>query len=496
MNYYYKMSVAEAARALQNKEITSKELTESVLERIEEVEEDIRGFVTLLDGDEVLLEAEKIDQARVSEEPLPHLAGIPMALKDNLCTRGVPTTCASKMLQSYCPPYDACVVEKLKESRTILMGKANMDEFAMGSSTENSAFFTTRNPWDTTRVPGGSSGGSAALVAAGEVFFALGSDTGGSVRQPASFCGVVGLKPTYGLVSRFGLIAFASSLDQIGPLTRDVRDCAMVMEIIAGHDPRDSTSAPKEKEKYTEYLGRDIKGFKVALPRDCFTEGLDAEVKKVVMGAVGKCTALGIEVEDVSMPHMQYAFPAYYIVSTSEAFSNLARYDGVQYGYRADGAGNFVSLYKKTRSGGFGQEVKKRIMLGTYFLSSGYYDAYYLQSLKARTQIREELQKVFRDYDFIVTPTSPTVAFQVGEKGDDPLTMSLSDIYTIIANLAGVPAISIPCGFVGGMPVGLQVMGRPFEEGRIFQFCYALECLLGVRNQLPETGVKRGGTVV
>ncbi len=490
---YYKMSAAEAAGALQNKEVTSQELTASVLRRIGEVEEEIQGFITLLDENETLLEAEKIDKARASGESLSLLAGVPMALKDNLCTRGIPTTCASKILRKYRPPYDAHVVEKLKETGTVLVGKANLDEFAMGSSTENSAYYTTRNPWDTTRVPGGSSGGSAALVAAGEVFFALGSDTGGSVRQPASLCGVVGLKPTYGLVSRYGLIAFASSLDQIGPLTRDIRDCALVMDVIAGHDPRDSTSVPREKENYTDYLGRDVKGLKVALPRDYFEEGINAEVKKVVMEAVRKCSGLGMEIEEVSMPYTSCALPAYYLVATAEASSNLARYDGVQYGYRAAEAKNLLSLYKKTRNEGFGPEVKRRIMLGTYSLSSGYYDAYYLQSLKARTLIREDFQKVFENYDFIVTPTSPTVAFKAGEKTDDPLTMYLSDICTITANLAGVPAISIPCGFVDGMPVGLQVLGRPFDEGRIFQFCYALESLLGVRNQLPEVNVKRGG---
>lgn len=489
---YYKMSAAEAALALQNKEVTSRELTASVLKRITEVEEEIRGFITLLDRDEILKEADKIDKARLAGEDLPFLAGIPMALKDNLCTRGIPTTCASKILAGYRPPYDAHVVEQLKHTRTILLGKANLDEFAMGSSTENSAFYMTRNPWDRARVPGGSSGGSAALVAAGEAYFSLGSDTGGSVRQPASLCGVVGLKPTYGLVSRYGLIAFASSLDQIGPLTRDIRDCALVMDVIAGHDPRDSTSVPRGKENYTEYLGRDVRGFKVALPRDYFEAGIEAGVKKAVLEAAGKCSHLGVEVEEVSMPYTSYALPAYYIVSTAEASSNLARYDGVQYGYRAAGAKDLLSLYKKTRNEGFGPEVKRRIMLGTYSLSSGYYDAYYLQALKARTRIREDFQKVFEDYDFIITPTSPTVAFKAGEKTDDPLTMYLSDIFTTTANLAGVPAISIPCGFSGGMPVGLQVLGRPFDEGRMFQFCYALENVLGMKNRLPEINVTGG----
>ncbi|RJX25793.1 MAG: Asp-tRNA(Asn)/Glu-tRNA(Gln) amidotransferase subunit GatA [Dethiobacter sp.] len=490
----YEMTAYEAATALQKKEVTSLDLTESVLKRISEVEDIIKGFITVFDNEKVLLQAQNIDKLLAEGKEMSPLAGIPMALKDNMCTRGVPTTCASKILKEYRPPYDAHVAEKLQEAGTILVGKANMDEFAMGSSTENSSFYHTRNPWDISRVPGGSSGGSASLVAADEIFFSLGSDTGGSVRQPASLCGVVGLKPTYGLISRYGLIAFASSLDQIGPLTKDVRDCALVLDIIAGNDPRDSTSVPREKEKYAGYLGREVRGFKIGLPREYFEEGIEEPVRKVVMEAMAHCGQLGVEVEEVSMPNTLYALPCYYLVATAEASSNLARYDGIQYGFRAPEEDNLIALYRKTRNQGFGPEVKRRIMLGTYALSSGYYDAYYLKALKVRTLIRQDFERVFQDYDLIVTPTSPTTAFVRGEKINNPLTMYLSDIFTITANLAGVPAISIPCGLAGGLPVGLQVIGRPFDEGRMLQFCFTLEKLLGFKGlkpSIPAKGVLR-----
>lgn len=480
----YTMTAYEAAQALQRREVSSRQLVDAVYDRIDRVEPLIRSFITILEREQALEAAEEADRLLDEGRAPSPLTGIPMALKDNMCTTGIPTTCASRMLKDYRPPYDAFVTAKLKEAGTILVGKTNMDEFAMGSSTENSAFYTTDNPWGKGRVPGGSSGGSAAAVAAGEAFFALGSDTGGSIRQPASLCGVVGLKPTYGAVSRYGLIAFASSLDQIGPLTRDVRDCAYVLDIIAGHDPQDSTSVPREKELYTSYLGREVKGLKLALPVECFGEGLSTEIKDVVMQAVEKCSGLGMEISDTSAPSTAYALPAYYLVAPAEASSNLARYDGVQYGLSNREGENLLALYFNTRQEGFGPEVKRRIMLGTYALSSGYYDAYYLKALKMRTLIRDEFNRIFQDHDFIITPTSPTVAFKMGEQKDDPLTMYLNDIYTVTSNLSGLPSISIPCGFVEGLPVGLQVIGRPFDEGRMLQFCYCLEELLGIRGRL------------
>ena len=488
--HLFTLTAVEAAQALQRREISSVQLVRDIYDRIDNVEPQVRGFISLLPREEALAAAENVDRMLKQGVSLSPLAGIPMALKDNICTNGIPTTCASLILKGYRPPYDAHVTTALREAGAILIGKSNMDEFAMGSSTENSAYHLTCNPWDLQRVPGGSSGGSAALVAAGEVFFALGSDTGGSIRQPASFCGVVGLKPTYGLVSRYGLIAFASSLDQIGPLTRDVQDCAYVLEIIAGHDPRDSTSVSREKERYTAYLGKEIKGQRVALPVECFGEGLEKEIKELVMGALAKCTKVGVSVYEASAPSTAYALPAYYLVAPAEASSNLARYDGIQYGLSIRSGSNLLDLYYATRSKGFGAEVKRRIMLGTYALSSGYYDAYYLKALKMRTLIRQEFESIFKDHDFIVTPTSPTVAFKIGEQKDDPLTMYLNDIYTITANLCGFPAISIPCGFVEGMPVGLQVIGRPFDEGRMLQFCYVLESLLGLKGRLAEMKLK------
>ncbi len=486
----YEMSVSQAAHALQEREISSRELASSFVQRIKEVEPKVKGFANILDEAKILTRAELVDKLRLAGENTSLLAGIPMALKDNMCTRGVATTCASRFLENYLPPYDAHVVEKLEEAGTILLGKSNMDEFAMGSSTENSAFHFTRNPWNTDCVPGGSSGGSAALVAAREVAFSLGSDTGGSIRQPASLCGVVGLKPTYGLVSRYGLIAFASSLDQIGPVTRNVQDCALVLDVIAGHDSRDSTSVDRDKEHYSQFIGRDIAGFKVGVPREFFEQGIDPGVKDTVLNAVEKCEELNVDIEDVSMPHSPYALSAYYLVATAEASSNLARYDGIQYGYRDKESESLIELYYKTRSEGFGPEVKRRIMLGTYSLSSGYYDAYYLKALKVRTLIRGDFENAFQNYDFIITPTSPTVAFKIDEKIDDPLTMYLNDVYTTPANLAGVPAVSIPCGFHQGLPVGLQVIGRPFDEGRMLQFCHALEQSLGVKDIMPSFSVE------
>ena len=404
------------------------------------------------------------------------LKGLPITIKDNICTQGLPTECCSRILQGFRPPYDATVINKLKEGGAAIFPlKANMDEFAFGSSTENSYFGPTHNPWNLDYVPGGSSGGSAAAVAGDEAIWALGSDTGGSIRQPASFCGVVGLKPTYGRVSRFGLIAFASSLDQIGPLTKDVADAAILTGLISGYDPRDSTSVNQAVPDYTKSLNGDIKGLKIGIPKEYFVEGMDAEVKTIVEEAVNKLKNLGASINPVSLPHTEYAVPVYYIIATAEASSNLARFDGVQYGYRAE-SDSLIQMYKLTRAQGFGQEAKRRIILGTFALSHGYYDAYYLRALKVRTLIKQDFDKVFGDFDCIVAPTSPTCAFKIGERVQDPLKMYLSDIYTISVNLAGIPAISIPCGFTKkGLPVGLQIMAKAFNEEMLFRVAHTFE---------------------
>lgn len=410
-------------------------------------------------------------------------SGIPIAVKDNICIQGQLTTCASKILENFIPPYDATVIQRLKKSGFVIQGQTNMDEFAFGSSCENSAFFPTRNPWNPDCVPGGSSGGSAAAVAADEAVWALGSDTGGSIRQPASFCGVVGLKPTYGRVSRYGLIAFASSLDQIGPLTKDVRDNAYLTGIISGYDPNDSTSLNLPVGDYQKSLEKDIKGIKIGVPKEYFSlsgdgelEGLDREVKEAVEEAIAQLRKLGAVVSEVSLPHTEYAVGVYYIVATAEASSNLARFDGVQYGLRARNADNLITMYKKTRQAGFGPEAKRRIILGTYVLSHGYYEAYYLRALKVRALIARDFTEVFKEYDCIVTPTSPTTAFRLGEKLENPLAMYLSDVYTISANLAGVPAISVPCGSnKAGLPIGLQITAKAFDEETLFRVAYNYE---------------------
>ena len=461
--------VHELASFLEKGEITAEELTREFLERIDLVEPKVMSFVTVL-HDEALASARKVDELRRRGERLGPLAGIPMALKDNMCTKGIRTTCSSRILEDFRPPYDATVTRKLKEANAILLGKTNMDEFAMGSSTENSGFHPTYNPWDTGCVPGGSSGGSAAALAAGEVAYSIGSDTGGSVRQPAALCGVLGLKPTYGAVSRYGLIAFASSLDQIGPFARDVRDMALVMNVIAGHDPRDSTSAPREYPDYTSFLtGQGLEGLRLGVPKEYFGEGVQAEVKEAVMAAIRVLQDSGAETEECSLPHTEYALSAYYITAPAEASSNLARYDGVRYGLRSKAAGTVRDMFFKTRREGFGSEVKRRIMLGTYALSAGYYDAYYLKAQKVRTLIKRDFMEAFERFDALIAPTSPTPAFKIGERIDDPLLMYYSDILTIPANLAGLPAISIPCGFSNGLPVGLQLIGKPFNEGTIFR---------------------------
>ncbi|MBU7008678.1 Asp-tRNA(Asn)/Glu-tRNA(Gln) amidotransferase subunit GatA [Phosphitispora fastidiosa] len=470
---------------LANKEISSVELTQAVFKRIDEVEEKVRTLVTQT-RDKALGKAAEVDAKIGRGEVIGPLEGIPVVIKDNMCTEGILTTCSSKMLHNFVPPYDATVVEKLKEAGAIIIGKSNMDEFAMGSSTENSRFFATRNPWDTDRVPGGSSGGSAAAVAADETIYSLGSDTGGSIRQPASFCGVVGLKPTYGAVSRYGLIAFASSLDQIGPFAKDVRDCARVFGTIAGHDSKDSTSAEFAVPDYTSFLTGDVKGLRVGIPKEYFVEGTDSGVKELINNAIKKFEELGAVCEETSLPHSEYALPVYYIIAPAEASSNLARYDGVRYGYRDESAEDIVTMFMRTRSEGFGTEVKRRIMLGTYALSSGYYDAYYLKALKVRTLIKQDFDRAFANFDILISPTAPTPAFKFGEKSDDPMQMYLSDVFTISVNLAGIPGITIPCGFVNGLPVGLQLMGRPFGEGTLFRAAYAFEQNTGFHLSRPK----------
>ena len=475
------LTVHDAADLLAARQISSVELTEAVLDRVEKVDEKVKAFVTVT-GERAMAEARASDDRRASSGVGP-LDGVPMMLKDNLCTRGIRTTCSSKMLENFVPPYDSHVTERLRESGAVLVGKGNLDEFAMGSSTENSAFFTTRNPWDLGRVPGGSSGGATAAVSAGEAMYSLGSDTGGSIRQPASFCGVVGLKPTYGAVSRYGLVAFGSSLDQIGPVTKDVTDSALVMNAIAGHDARDSTSVPFQPPDYTRSLAPEIKGMRIGVPKEYFVEGIAQEVVDVMERAIAKLEDLGAEVDrDVSLPHTKYALAVYYIIAPSEASANLARYDGVKYGYSAQDAANMWEGMEKTRQHGFGPEVKRRIMLGTYALSSGYYDAYYLKAQKVRTLIRREFDEVFERYDALVAPTCPTPAFKLGDKTDDPVQMYLSDICTIPANIAGIPSISVPAGFSFGLPVGMQIMAKPFGEPTIFRVAYAYEQSMGWRH--------------
>jgi len=467
-------TIHEAHHLLSTKQISSLELTKSALERIQQVDPKIHALITVT-ADVALQQAQRADQLIAAGE-IKALTGIPGIIKDNMCTRGIKTTCSSRMLENFVPPYDATVIERLNDSGMVMVGKANMDEFAMGSSTENSAFFTTRNPWDLERVPGGSSGGSAASVAAGEAVYALGSDTGGSIRQPAGFCSITGLKPTYGRVSRYGLVAFASSLDQIGPLTQDVIDCALVMNCIAGHDRRDSTSAPQDTPDYTKCLSPDLRGLRIGIPREYFVEGMQPEVKYAVEAAIKKIGELGAGIDwEVSLSHTPLALAVYYIIAPSEASANLARYDGVKYGFAYKEAKSMWDAMEKTRQFGFGPEVKRRIMLGTYALSAGYYDAYYLKAQKVRTLIRQEFDRAFTKYDALITPTSPTVPFRIGEKVDNPVQMYLSDVCTLPINIAGVPAISIPAGFAGGLPIGLQIIGKPFSEETLFKIAYAFQ---------------------
>ncbi|MFQ6031367.1 MAG: Asp-tRNA(Asn)/Glu-tRNA(Gln) amidotransferase subunit GatA [Candidatus Zixiibacteriota bacterium] len=454
---------------------SAQETVSSLFKRIHETNPNINAYITLIE-DQAKETAKKIDQKRIKGEKLGALAGIPVAIKDNICVKGIPTTCGSKILSNFVPPYDATVVKKLKEADAIIIGKTNMDEFAMGSSNEHSFFGIVKNPSDLERIPGGSSGGSAAAVASDMTIMALGSDTGGSIRQPAGLCGVVGMKPTYGRVSRYGLVAFASSLDQIGVLTKDVCDCALLLSVIAHHDPKDSTSLDVERQDYNSFLNGEVKGIKMGIPKEYFGEGLESEVRDSVMKGVKILEKHGMMVEDISLPHTDKAIATYYVLCTAEASSNLARYDGAKYGYRAKGDFELSEMYKKTRSDGFGAEVKRRIILGTYVLSAGYYDAYYAKAQKVRTIIKEDFNKAFERVDVVITPISPTTAFKIGEKIDDPLTMYLSDIYTTSANLVGIPAISIPCGKDSkGLPIGLQIMGKPLSEGLLLKVAHALE---------------------
>ncbi len=471
------LTIHQAHALLKEGQITSVELTEAVLRQIEKVEGQLKAYITLT-PELALEQARRADKEilrfRKAGENFGYLLGIPLSIKDIICTEGIRTTCGSKILENFIPPYDATVMIKLKEAGAVIVGKTNLDEFAMGSSTENSAFFPTRNPWDLERVPGGSSGGSAAAVAAGECLGSLGTDTGGSVRQPAAFCGVTGLKPSYGRVSRYGLVAFASSLDQIGPITKDVKDAAILLSVIAGYDPKDSTSVDAPVPDYLKALISEIKGVKVGVPKEYFIEGMEEGVETTVREAIECFEELGAEIVEINLPHTEYALPAYYLIAPAEASANLARYDGVKYGLHIS-AYDLWEEYRLTRGNGFGPEVKRRIMLGTYALSAGYYDAYYLKAQKVRTLIKKDFDEAFEKVDVIVAPTSPTVAFKLGEKVEDPLKMYLSDVFTIPVNLAGICAISIPCGFSEGLPVGLQIMGPAFGEEIILKVAYAYE---------------------
>jgi aspartyl-tRNA(Asn)/glutamyl-tRNA(Gln) amidotransferase subunit A len=470
----YQMTAHQLHDLLRQKEVTSTEITQSVFDRIRKVEDRVHAYITLL-PEIALKQAEEAD-ARIQKGDLGPLTGIPIAIKDLICTRGTRTTCGSRILHNFFPNYDATVITKLKTAGAVFVGKANMDEFAMGSSTENSHFGPTRNPWDLERIPGGSSGGSAASVASGESILSLGSDTGGSIRQPAACCGIVGLKPTYGRVSRFGLVAFASSLDQIGPFSRDVRDAALLLSAISGYDPRDSTSANHPVPDYTRSLTQDVRSLILGVPQEAFGEGIDPEVEARIREAIRTLEKLGAKIVDVSLPHSQYAVAVYYIIAPAEASSNLARYDGVKYGFRAKGSHDLLDMYKETRSQGFGPEVKRRIMIGTYALSAGYYDAYYRKASQVRTLIGRDFEKAFAKCDAILLPTAPTPAFKLGEKVDDPLQMYLSDIFTIPCNLAGLPGLSLPCGFSrSGLPIGLQVLGNHYQEEKILRIAYAYE---------------------
>ena len=481
----HQLTIHELHDLLVRKEVTSKEVTESMYRHIREVDPKIGAYLMLTE-EEAYRRADLTDQKIARGVAVGDLAGVPLGLKDILCTKGVRTTCGSRILENYVPFYDGTVVQRLKERDAVILGKLNMDEFAMGSSTENSGFQITRNPWNLDRIPGGSSGGSAAAVAGNECIAALGTDTGGSIRQPASCCGVVGMKPTYGRVSRYGLVAFASSLDQIGPITKDVWDCAIMMNGISGYDPYDSTSINVEVPDFKEFLVKDVKGIRIGIPGEYFIEGMDPDVEKSIYEAVDHLKGFGAEIVRISLPHTEYAVAVYYIICTAEASSNLARYDGVKYGLRSRGYRDLFEMYSKTRAEGFGKEVKRRIILGTYVLSAGYYEAYYRKASQVRTLMRKDFEDAFRKADVILSPTAPTPAFRIGEKVEDPLQMYLSDIHTIPVNLAGIPAVTIPCGFSrDDLPIGLQMMGKHFDEGKLLRVAYTFEQTTGFHLRKP-----------
>jgi aspartyl-tRNA(Asn)/glutamyl-tRNA(Gln) amidotransferase subunit A len=479
------LTIHELQEKIKAGETTSTEIVQAVFRRIDAVEKDVHAYI-LLTREKALEGAAHADE-EIKKGNIKTLTGIPIALKDLLCTKGVTTTCASHILHNYVPPYDATVVEKLRDAGAVFTGKTNMDEFAMGSSTETSYFGITKNPWDLERIPGGSSGGSAAAVVADECIAAIGSDTGGSIRQPAALCGVVGMKPTYGRVSRYGLVAFASSLDQIGPFTKDVEDCAIMMNILAGYDPRESTSVPVDVPDYRQFLSRGIDGWKVGIPKEYFIGGIDAEVKDAIQQTIKVIEGMGAKCIEVSLPHTEYCLAVYYIIAPAEASSNLARYDGVKYGFRSLDGRDLMEMYKKSRSAGFGAEVKRRIMLGTYVLSSGYYDAYYKKASQVRALIKQDFDEAFKQCDVLLTPTTPTPAFKIGEKTDDPLQMYLSDIFTISTNLAGIPGMVVPCGFTrAGLPVGVQFLAGHFEEGKLIQIAAAYEKNANLGKRRPK----------
>ncbi len=469
------MTVTEISKAYREKTLTVPEVVKAFLENIKKEDENIKAYITVCE-EEALKKAEEVQIMFDEGKELSVLAGIPIAIKDNICTKGIKTTCASKMLENFIPPYDATVMKKINESNAIVIGKTNMDEFAMGGSTENSAFFKTKNPVNLNKVPGGSSGGSAAVVGGNLAPISLGSDTGGSIREPASFCGVVGMKPTYGLVSRYGLVAFASSLDQIGPFSKNVTDNAILLSAIAGHDEMDSTSANVSEKDYTKALVNDVKGLKIGVPKEYFAEGINEEVRASLEKAIEKYKSLGAVVEECSLPTTKYALPTYYIIACAEASSNLGRYDGIRYGYRTSNFESLKDIYKNSRTEGFGEEVKRRIILGTYVLSSGYYDAYYKKAQKVRTLVKKGFEEAFEKYDVLITPTVPTVAFDLGSKSENPLEMYMTDVLTVSINIAGVPAISIPCGKDSeGMPIGMQLIGKHFDEETLYKTAYTFE---------------------
>ena len=487
----YEYTAHELAEMLNKKEISSEELTKAYYDRIKEKDEEVKAYVSLIE-DKALKRAKQVDEKRAKNENVEKYAGIPIGIKDNMCIRNTKTTCSSKMLENFVSPYNATVIDKLNSEDLVFLGKLNMDEFAMGGSTEYSAFFKTHNPWDLSRVPGGSSGGSAAAVAAKMAPWTLGSDTGGSIRQPSSLCGVVGLKPTYGLVSRYGLVAFASSLDQIGPITKDVTDAAILLNLIAGHDEKDSTSLKLEKKDYTLSLKNDVKGMKIGIPKEYIGEGINEEVKNAILEVAKKYEEMGAIVEECSLDVGKYATAVYYIIACAEASSNLGRFDGIRYGYRSENFENLKDIYKNSRSEGFGPEVKRRIILGTYVLSSGYYDAYYKKAQKVRTVIKNAYNELFQKYDLLLTPTSPTTAFKIGEKSNNPLEMYLADICTVPVNIAGLPGMSIPCSLDSkGLPIGFQLISNSFQEEKIFRAAYSYEQNSNFKANEPT--FKKGG---